>query len=93
MLRGLAIRIAVGAASFAMIFRLGGWALDPRGGRSPIAAGGAALLTSNLHVFLIVALVAGAAAGGIGLVIHRQQQGQPVVNEADEDRTEELVPV
>jgi hypothetical protein len=60
--RSLTTRIAFSALSFAVLFRVGGWALDPDGGRSPLRRSGAILVESNLNVFIIVAGVAAAAA-------------------------------
>ncbi|MEA3502719.1 MAG: hypothetical protein U9R47_08085, partial [Actinomycetota bacterium] len=36
MVRSLATRVSFSALSFAALFRIGGWALDPDGGRSPL---------------------------------------------------------
>lgn len=72
-LRSLAIRIGVSAITFAIIFRIGAWAVDPAGGRSPFAAGGAVLLNSNGHILAIVAAAAAVAAGGISVVLLRRR--------------------
>jgi hypothetical protein len=56
--RGLAVRVGVSAITFAILLRVGSWALDPGGGRSPLAAGGAVLLASSGHVLVIAALIA-----------------------------------
>ena len=68
MVRGLLVRIAVSAATFAVILRLGAWAVDPSGGRSPVAAGGSVLLASNGAVLVTIATAFGmsAAAGWYG---------------------------
>ena len=63
MVRTLGIRVLLSAVSFSIFFRLGGWALDPERGRSPIAGGTSILLGSNGHVFLITGLIAAAVAG------------------------------
>jgi hypothetical protein len=68
MVRSLATRIVFSALSFATLFRLGGWALDPDGGRSPLRRSGSILVESNLHVFLIAAAVAAAVAATIWAV-------------------------
>jgi len=68
MVRSLATRITFSALSFATLFRLGGWALDPDGGRSPLRRSGSILVESNLHVFLIVAALAAAVAATIWVV-------------------------
>lgn len=63
MVRTLGIRVLLSALSFALFFRLGGWALDPERGRSPVAGGTGILLGSNGHVFVITAVIAAAVAG------------------------------
>jgi len=55
MVRLLATRTVLSALSFAVLFRIGSWALDPDRGGSPIARGGSVLLGSNADVFLFVA--------------------------------------
>ncbi len=68
-LRALAIRVALSALTFAILLRLGAWALDPPGGRSPLAAGGSVLLSSNFHVLLgTVFAVSGAAVAATAIV-------------------------
>ncbi len=66
MVRTLSTRVVMSALSYAVIFRLASWALDPARGRSPVAGGGSVLLGSNGQVFLILAAVAAvvAVAGG-----------------------------
>ena len=79
MLRTLAIRVTLSAVSFAILFRLGAWALDPNGGRSPFAAGGAVVLGSNGYVFLIIAAVAAViGAGGAWVAWRRRHNGRRV---------------
>jgi len=73
MLRTLALRVFFSALSYAALFRLGAWALDPNGGASPIASGGSILLGSNGDVFLIIALIA-AAVSGLGAWVVRQRR-------------------
>jgi hypothetical protein len=60
--RGLAVRVGVSAFTFALLLRIGAWALDPQGGRSPLAAGGAVILASSGHILLMAALVAAGVA-------------------------------
>lgn len=43
---------------FAILLRFSAWALDPGGGRSPLAAGGAILLSSSGHVLVLAAMIA-----------------------------------
>jgi hypothetical protein len=72
MVRKLATRLLMSALSFAILFRVGSWALDPRGGGSPIASGGSILLGSNGDVFLSVALVAAGISGGVVWLVWRR---------------------
>lgn len=98
MLRSLFIRIAFSALSFAIFFRLGGWVLDPDGGRSPLRRSGAILMESNLGVFL--AIGAGAALLALTIWIVRRpvrrnaELGQEPADPTNEDTsTQELVTV
>jgi hypothetical protein len=100
MVRSLATRVSFSALSFAAFFRLGGWALDPDGGRSPLRSSGSILLGSNLHVFLIVAGLTGAFASALWLIrrSERPSSGMPIpsaqpVRRTDETSTQELVKV
>jgi hypothetical protein len=68
MIRSLATRVSFSALSFAALFRIGGWALDPDGGRSPLRRSGSILVQSNLHVFLIAAGLTATAAAVIWLI-------------------------
>ena len=99
MLRTLAVRVTLSAISFAILFRLSAWALDPSGGRSPIAAGGSIVLGSNGYVFLVIAGVA-AAIGAVGAWVAWQRRRpafvaspMPVEPTVAEDDTRELAPV
>lgn len=60
MMRSLGFRVALSAATFALLLRIGSWALDPDGGASPVAAGGAVLLAA--HVWVPLAAVAAGVA-------------------------------
>lgn len=74
-IRSLSWRIALSAFTFAVMLRLGAWAVDPTGGRSPIAAGGAVVLGSNGHVpaiIMVVFAVVGAAASTV--VVRRRRR-------------------
>jgi len=97
MVRGLATRIAFSAASFAMLFRFGGWVLDPDGGGSPLRRSGAILVASNLHVFVFVGCVAGLIAAAIWIVRRPEQKSNstPVTHEQinDDTSTQELVSI
>ena len=73
-LRNLLVRIGLSAISYAVIFRVGAWAVDPAGGRSPIASGGAVLLKSNGHILGAIAIGAAAVAAGISaFLLHRRR--------------------
>ncbi len=73
MVRTLGVRVLLSAVSFAVFFRLGGWALDPERGRSPVAGGTGILLGSNGHVFLITAAIA-AVVAVIGASVARSRR-------------------
>lgn len=93
MVRTLGIRVLLSALSFALFFRLGGWALDPERGRSPIAGGAGVLLGSNGHVFIFTALIAAAVAAIGGWTAWRRKAQVPavVVRKPTDDDTRELV--
>lgn len=55
MLRSLANRLVVSSLTFALFLRIGAWAVDPRGGRSPLRASGAVLLASNTRAVMVTA--------------------------------------
>ena len=109
MIRSLATRVSFSALSFAALFRVGGWALDPDGGRSPLRRSGSILVGSNLHVFLFVAGFAAALAAAIWLIrrIPPRASGvgsngttlpviptpEPDVGQFDDTSTQELVSV
>jgi hypothetical protein len=100
MVRSLAIRIVFSALSFATLFRLGGWALDPDGGRSPLRRSGSILVESNLNVFLIAAGLAAVVAATIWVVrqprstsVEPGPSGPTAPPERDDTSTHELVGV
>jgi len=96
MVRSLGTRLAFSALSFAALFRIGGWVLDPDGGRSPIIRGGATVIGSNLHVFLFVAAVGAAMAGVAGAVwwfLALRAGPLPPADAEEDDPTRELVAV
>jgi hypothetical protein len=74
MVRTLAIRIVLSSLSFAVLFRVGSWALDPDGGGSPISRGGSTLLGSNSDVFLLAAFAGAAVAGAVGAFVWRRRR-------------------
>ena len=97
MVRGLAMRIAFSGLSFAMLFRFGGWILDPDGGRSPLRRSSAILVASNLHVFVIIGLGAALIAATIWVVRRPQRThtGTPITHEQinDDTSTQEVVSI
>lgn len=96
MLRTLAVRVLLSALSFAVFFRIGGWALDPSRGRSPVIGGTSILLGSNGHVFLIAAVAAALVATGGGWIAwnrKRRPVGTNTPTVAADDDTRELVSV
>ncbi len=90
MVRSLATRVSFSALSFAAFFRVGGWALDPDGGRSPLRRSGS----------IIIAGLAGAFASAIWLIRRSERpsvgmaipSAQPV-RCTDETSTQVLVKV
>jgi hypothetical protein len=94
MVRHLSMRVMVAAASYAVILRLAGWALDPGRGRSPIAGGTAVIFSSNSQVFLILG---GGAAGiaALGYWLTSRDRGPMVEgsHETVDDDTRELASV
>lgn len=72
-LRALAIRVSVSAVTFAVILRAGSWAVDPRGGRSPLGAGGSVLLASNGRLLAVVAVGAATGAAVLTLWVRRRR--------------------
>jgi hypothetical protein len=75
--RSLILRLGVSAATFALFLRLGAWAVDPAGGRSPLAAGSAALLSARGEILMAVAMAAAAALGTITVVRRRSSGTDP----------------
>lgn len=74
-LRSLALRVVVSALTFAILLRIGAWALDPRGGRSPLAAGGAVVLASSGHVLVFAAVIAAVIATVATIGVKRRRRG------------------
>lgn len=93
MVRTLAIRVVLAAVSYALLFRVASWGLDPDRGRSPILGGGSVVLGSNTHIFIIAAAIASFVAGLGGYVAWRRtvaRRQEPSVTPTDDD-TRELV--
>ena len=92
--RELAVKLAVSAGSFALMLRVSGWAVDPGGGRSPVAEGGAVLLASNGHVLLYLALAAMVlAAATTVMIITRKRSSGPTETAPDSDEVTGEFPV
>ncbi len=94
MARTLATRILLSAISFAVLFRIGSWVLDPQGGASPVAGGGSILLRSNVQVFLVIAVGAAVVTGSLAWFLSRRRRRptSPVsgMTESDADSRESL---
>ena len=73
MVRTLGVRVLLSAVTYALLFRVGSWALDPERGRSPVLGGGSVVLGSNSHVFAIAAAIAAAIALVAGLAAWRRR--------------------
>lgn len=54
MTRSLANRLIVSSLTFALFLRIGAWAVDPGGGRSPLRESSAILLASNTRGVLVI---------------------------------------
>jgi hypothetical protein len=97
MVRGLATRIAFSGLSFAMLFRFGGWILDPDGGRTPLRRSSAIIVASNLHVFVVIGSVAGLIAASIWIMrrLQRTQGNTRITYEQlpEDTSTQELVSI
>jgi len=96
MVRSLSTRVVISALSYALMFRVAAWALDPSKGRSPILDGGSVLIGSNGHVFVIAALVAATIGTWGGYVAWRRARAKRVADAAplrlEDDDTRELAP-
>jgi hypothetical protein len=94
-LRMLATRIVFSALSFAILFRVGSWALDPDRGGSPIAGSGSVLLGSNTDVFFLVGIASAVVTVGIGWILWRRRRndGASVHRYDAEADTRELVSI
>lgn len=92
MVRTLATRLVLSAISFAVLFRVGSWVLDPEGGGSPVASGGSVLLGSNAHVFVLPGVVGALVAAGVAVYVWRtrRRRSSETTSESSDD-TRELV--
>ena len=92
MVRTLSVRVLISAMTYALLFRVGAWALDPQRGRSPVLNGGSVLLGSNGHVFLIAAVMAAVVGSWGGFIAWRRTtvRRTPVAQGFSDDDTREL---
>lgn len=74
-LRSLFTRFALGALSFAVFLRIGGWVLDPGGGRAPVAETIGLLAVSKWLIPLGLGFVAAWAA--VAFWVFRRRQVKP----------------
>ncbi len=94
MVRTLSMRFVLSASSYAIVFRLASWALDPARGRSPVLGGGSVLLRSNVEVFVIPAVIAAVVAGVGGYAAWRRTKAKQQADaEPADDDTRELTTV
>jgi hypothetical protein len=89
MARTLLFRLAVGAMTFVLFARIGAWALDPGGGRSPVAAGGAALLRSHTGILLAIMATGALAGSGLGVYAARRRRTGDVAVVGTDDGEDE----
>ncbi len=80
-LRSLSWRVALSSFTFAVMLRLGSWAVDPEGGRSPIAAGSAIVLGSNGHVPAVMGLAFATVGTAMSTILVRRRRRLPVAHE------------
>ena len=74
MMRSLANRLLVSSLTFAVFLRIGAWAVDPGGGRSPLRESGAILLASNTRAVLVIA-ASGLVVSGVASAVIRTVRG------------------
>jgi hypothetical protein len=96
MVRTLSTRVVISALTYALMFRVASWALDPNRGRSPLLDGGSVLIGSNGHVFVISAIVATVIGVWGGWVARRRglARSTPAIElpRLEDDDTRELTP-
>jgi hypothetical protein len=97
MVRTLSSRVLLSALSFAVLFKVGSWALDPERGGTPVASGGSIILASNGHIFIVIAVIAAAVGIAGGWVAWKRQRARleaPIAeSDLSDDDTKELVAV
>jgi hypothetical protein len=89
--------VLLSALSFAVLFKVGSWALDPERGGTPVASGGSIILASNGHTFIVIAVIAAAVGIAGGWVAWKRQRARleaPIAeSDLSDDDTKELVAV
>jgi hypothetical protein len=73
MVRSLAVRLVVATVTFAAFLRIGAWAVDPFGGRSPVIRAGVVVLSSNTGVLAAIAVSAALVAIGAAVAIRSRR--------------------
>ncbi len=77
MFRRLLVRLVLSGTTFLVMLRVGAWALDPRRGRSALAAGGSTILASNGGVVVLFTVAMALAAAGTSFWrVNRRRQSQ-----------------
>lgn len=89
-LRRLFTRFSLGALSFAVILRIGGWVLDPGGGRAPVAETLGLLAVSKWLIPLGLGLTA--AFGAVVFWVFRRRQVKPVAESRSRPEVSRLPP-
>jgi hypothetical protein len=88
--RSLLTRFALGALSFAIFLRIGGWVLDPGGGRAPVAETLGLVATSKWLLPLGMGFVA--AWGAVAFWLFRRRQVKPVATSPQRTELSTLPP-
>ena len=88
--RSLLTRFALGALSFAIFLRIGGWLLDPGGGRAPVADTLGLLATSKWLIPLGMGFVA--TWGAVAFWLFRRRQVKPVATSPQRTELSTLPP-
>ncbi|GBE25884.1 hypothetical protein BMS3Bbin02_02174 [bacterium BMS3Bbin02] len=77
MVRHLLFRLVLSGTTFLVMLRIGAWVLDPRRGRSALAAGGSTILASNSGVVALFTVVMALAGAGMSFrTVNQRRQSQ-----------------
>ena len=77
MVRRLLFRLVLSGTTFLVMLRIGAWVLDPRRGRSALAAGGSTILASNSGVVALFTVVMALAGAGMSFrTVNQRRQSQ-----------------